>query len=301
MKLAGYSRGIFNKRRNRNRQMLAITKIKKDMEYNRNFASLMEVLKGIAASQFQALEKKLTVFAPFDEVLQSFFGVLKREEWHHPFSETRLGPSALIAVTSDQGLLGGLNLRVITTAVNLMQSKKDILIVVGEKGQGYARDLCGHFTAFPGIQDDQREAQAVELRNYLFRKAQEEKITSIRVVYPRALTLVHHRIDIATLLPFSLDPGQGPEPPPFQNVVLESSVEAICEYLIFLSAGRKLGEIFGLSRLAEMAARYTHLEEASQKIQALNQKFRLRYFRLRHEAIDQSMREIFSARAIHAR
>lgn len=281
--------------------MLAITKIKKDMEFNRNFSSLAEALKVLAISQFQALEKKLTVFAAFDPILQSFLGMIPTEEWRHPFLETRPGPAALVAVTSDQGLLGGLNLRVVTAAVNLMQSKKDALIVVGERGQSYARDLWGNFTAFPGIQDEQREAQATALRNYLFHKAQEEKITSVRIVYPRALSLVHHRIEVAPLLPFSMDPGPAPEASSFQSVILESPAEALLGYLIFLSAGRKINEIFGLSRLAELAARYSHMEEASQRIQELNQRLRLRYFRLRHETIDQSMREIFSARATHAK
>lgn len=280
--------------------MLAVTKIKKDMEFNRNFSSLLDVLKAIAASQFQALEKKLKIFPEFDPILESFFEIIDRES-RHPFLETRPGPLTVVAVTSDQGLLGGMNLRVVTTAVNMMQSKKDELIVVGERGQNYARDLSGHFTAFPGIRDDQQGAQAAALRNYLFQKAHEGKVTAIRVVHPHARTLVHHRVDTVTLLPFSVDEKQRPEQVPPQTVIFESSVSSILEYLIFLAIGRKLSEIFSLSRLAELAARYTHLEEGSQKVQELNQKLKLRYFRLRHEAVDQSMRELFSARALYAR
>jgi F0F1-type ATP synthase gamma subunit len=55
-----------------------------------------------------------------------------------------------------------------------------------------------------------------------------------------------------------------------------------------------------MSRLAEMGARFTHLEEATQKIQELNQKLRLQYFKFRHEVIDQNMRELFAARALYA-
>jgi len=281
--------------------MLALTKIKKDMEFNRNFSSLLDVLKAIAASQFQTLEKKLKIFPQFDPILQSYFDSIDPNDWHHPFLELRPGPLAVVAVTSDQGLLGGMNLRVVTTAVNRMQSKKDELIVVGERGQNYARDLLGHFTAFPGIRDDQRGAQAAELRNYLFRKAQEGKITGVLAVYPRALTLIHHRVDTVTLLPFSMEQKPVSEPVPFQSIIFESSVDSLLEYLIFLSVGQKLSEIFGLSRLAELAARYTHLEEGSQRITELNQKLKLRYFRLRHEVIDQSMRELSSARALYAR
>ena len=80
------------------------------------------------------------------------------------------------------------------------------------------------------------------------------------------------------------------------NVILESSFGSMVEYLAFLLIGRKLGDIFGLSRLAEVGARYVHLEGSGQRLEEMTKKLKLKYFRLRHEVIDQSMRELFSAR-----
>ena len=75
---------------------------------------------------------------------------------------------------------------------------------------------------------------------------------------------------------------------------------ALAEYLIYLLFGQKLFEILQFSRLAEFAARTVHLEESSEKIKTIDDKLQLKYFRARHEVIDQQMRELFSARALYA-
>jgi F0F1-type ATP synthase gamma subunit len=72
------------------------------------------------------------------------------------------------------------------------------------------------------------------------------------------------------------------------------------EYLVYLWMGQAFYEILGFSRLSELSARYIHLENSSQKIQEVEKKLRLQYFRVRHELIDKSMREIFSSRSIYA-
>ena len=70
------------------------------------------------------------------------------------------------------------------------------------------------------------------------------------------------------------------------------------EYLLYLYMGQKLYDIFGLSRLAEFAARFMHLEESSQRLKEMDKKVKLEYFRVRHELIDRNMRELFSARLL---
>ena len=282
--------------------MQAISKVKKDIEFNKNFSGLLEVLKNIAVAQFHILEKRLKVAENFDVVLDEFFHSFDPQSLQHPFLEERVGPSGVVAVTSDQGLLGGMNMRVVHTAVGFLKSGQDELIVIGEKGKFYARDFIkGSFTAFPGIKDHEQYAQAMELRNYLFQGAIAHKYGMLRVVYPRALSLVNQRVEIVTLLPWSAPTKEEPvhhiNP---SETIFESSLAGILEYLIFIFMGQKLDEIFSLSRLAELAARYIHLEESSQRIQQMNQKLKLRYFRLRHEMIDQNMRELFSSRIIYA-
>ena len=279
--------------------MLALSKVKKNIEFNQRFKSILEVLKSIAVSQFHILEKKLELYEPFDRALHAFFASIDMKKIVHPFLKPT-PPLGVVAVSSDQGLLGGLNLRVINAATSLIQTKQDQLIVIGEQGKHYARYGKVPFVAFPGVHDETRYQQAIEIRDYLFQRIREKQIGSIQVVYPRAFSLVNQKVEAVMLLPLVAEESQLPSEIDWSQIVFESSPECILEYLAHLWVGQKLNEFFGLSRLAELGARYIHLEESSQKIQDMNNKLKLQYFKLRHEAIDQSMRELFSARSLYA-
>lgn len=282
--------------------MLAVTKVKKDIEFNKKFIAIIEVLKTVAVSQFHMLEKRLKIFERFDPILEEFFGSIDIQHFRHPFLESgeNRGPRIVLAVTSDQGLLGGGNLRVVKAAVNLLESSKDHLVVVGEQGKKFARGSGVSFDAFPGIQDNERHAQARSLRTFLFKKVITEGFRTVLVVYNRALSLMNQCMEIATLIPLPRRSVSSSASFRLSGVILESSFESLLEYLVYLQMGRKLNDIFGVSRLAELAARFVHLEESTQRIQDLNKKLIVKYFRLRHESIDQSMRELFSARSLYA-
>lgn len=280
--------------------MLELTKVKKTIEFNDRFRSVLEVMKTIAVSQFRTLERKLKIFEPFDNLLQDFFDSIDTNQIKHSFLEGRNENKAVIAVTSDQGLLGGLNARVVSGAMDLVRPSRDHLIIIGEQGKTFARNGKLPFTSFPGIKDFERHRQALVLRNYLFDKMQKRKFGGIQVVYPHALSLVNQRIEMATLLPLPRETAVASTDIDLSETILESSLVHMLEFLAYLRVGLRLDDIFGMSRVAEMAARYMRLEESTQKIQEMNRKLKLQYFRLRHASIDQSMRELFSARMLYA-
>jgi len=81
---------------------------------------------------------------------------------------------------------------------------------------------------------------------------------------------------------------------------METDPADLIEYITGIWLGQKIYDVLQLSRLAEFAARTIHLEESVQKIKDIDRKLQLKYFRARHEIIDQQMRELFAARAIYA-
>ncbi|MFA6600039.1 MAG: F0F1 ATP synthase subunit gamma [Candidatus Omnitrophota bacterium] len=281
--------------------MQQLLKIKQNVEFNNRLYSILETLKSIAVMQFRALEQKLKVYGSFGEKLDDFFRTIDLGRVRHPFvSGEAGGPVGVVAVTSDQGLLGGLNMRIVAGAANMVQASGGTLIIVGEQGKIYARNFRMPFVAYPGIKDEVRYAQALEVRNYLFEQLGEKRFSSIRIVYARALSLVNQQIESDVLLP--LTRAQTEEKPTLDmsEFLYESSLSGILEYLAYVWVGKRIGDIFGFSRLAEMAARYMHLEESNQKILALNKKLKQQYFKCRHEMLDQNMRELFAARMLYA-
>jgi len=276
--------------------MKLLSQIKKDMEFNQNLSSLIEVLKEIAIAQYHTMEKKLKSYDKLFSILESFFEIIPAEldEMQHPLLNLGNRPLGVIAVTSDTGLLGALNMQVMNLALREVETNKAKLIIIGEKGKIYAQESNTAFASFPGVQDENRFAQAIQLRDYIVGEELARRLGPLKIIYPYAASIMNQRIQTVQLLPFS-------KPKKAQSyfsseMVIESPIESIVGYLVYLFLGQTFYDIFGDSRLAEMAARFIHLEESGHKLEDLEKGLRLQYFRQKHELIDRNMRELFAAR-----
>jgi len=282
--------------------MKVLSQVKKDMEFNKGLHSLVEVLKTIAVSEFHILEQKIKTFERFSDTLEGFFELIDINNITHPFVNPKGLPAGIVAVTSDKGLLGGLNMQIMTTAASVLDKSPGKLIIIGERGELFVRERNISAAVFPGIQDAERYSQAMGLRNYLVNEVLVGKLGAIKIVYPRAISFTIQRVEVMEFLPYtpSDKKDSGVQTEAWLNTILESRAGDIIEYLIYLLMGQRIYEIFGWSRLAELAARFIHLEESSQKLERLNKTLRLQYFRIRHELIDRNMRELFAARSLYS-
>jgi F0F1-type ATP synthase gamma subunit len=184
-------------------------------------------------------------------------------------------------------------------AIKEAEKSRAKLIIIGERGQMYAQETGLSFVTFKGVHDETAFEQSRQLRDYIMQEELAARLGELKIVYPQALSIVSQQIKTLQLFPFIL-PEQFRSPKakaaPLDNLILESAIEDILEYWIYLFLGGKFYQIFQLSRLAELSARFVHLESSKTKIDQLNKELRLQYFRQRHELIDRNMRELFAAR-----
>jgi ATP synthase F1 gamma subunit len=281
--------------------MKTLAAVKKDLEFNRGLSSLIEVLKTVAVAQFRALEQKISSFKKLVLAIESFFHDLDPAKVNHPFLAPQNNLQAVVAVTSDSGLLGGLNMQVIATALLELKNSPGKLIVIGERGKVYLKEANIAFVAFSGIKDDQRYGQASQLRDYLLSRVIKGSFGALKIVYPHPVSFTVQRVETVALLPFAASTVESQiKKASYSQTIFESSPADILEYLIYTWVAQRFYEIFGLSRLAEFAARFVHLEASHQRIREIDAKTRLEYFRIRHEIIDRNMRELFASRALFA-
>ena len=281
--------------------MAFIAKVKKDIEFYSGLAALLKVLKGIAISQFHIMERKVTSFDRFSELVDNFFAKEDLGEVRHPFVNPQTNSLAVVAVTSDTGLLGGLNMRVINAAFASLAEELEPgqLIVVGEKGKIYAQEQGVSCVRMEGINENSMAEQALALRNHIIKEVLAGKVGKVEIVYPRAHSLTVQRVERIRLLPYGVKTDkQGVD---IYTYTLESLVEDVVEYLVYLWMGRVIYDIFSTSKVAEYAARFMHLEDCGNKLEELEEKTRFKYFRLRHELMDRGMRELFAARLLFGR
>jgi F-type H+-transporting ATPase subunit gamma len=276
------------------------------MQFNQELSGLIDVLKGIASSQFRHLQAKREYFARFNRCLDSFFEILSMAEVVHPFLnlEFSLSSSCIVMLTSDEGFLGELNSRVINAGLN-QRRENDTLIVLGERGANSLEELGESFLYFPGITEEIKHEQAEELRDYLIQGYLNKKFGKVVMVYPKFISFAIQEVKTEQLLPYPLVAGERElEPkikePEFQiwqtQILVEPSAERIVDYLIRLWMMQNIYDLFWESKLSECAARVIHLEESSQVVAGLNKKLQFSYFRLLHQLSDNNIREIFASR-----
>lgn len=277
--------------------MQSLQKLKKDLVLNRELTQLLDLLKGIAASRFRALEQEKERFARFMEAFEGFFQMIDFSLVEHPFAQDKTGKLAIIMITSDEGFMGGLNTRVINTALGCSDAQKAQLIIIGERGAGYLRGLGRDFIGFPGISSEERYEAAVKLKDFIMKEALAGKFSRLILIYPKSISFTIQRIEALTILPCS-ELFEERRELAAENIIIESSLGGIIEYLLGAWITQKLLEVIEDSKLSEFSARTVHLEESHQVLLQRQKIIESRYFRSHHELVDKGMREIFSAQLI---
>ncbi len=274
--------------------MKLLSQIKGDLEFNRNLYNLIDALGKIAVTQYYILEKENKLYEAIFGSVTHIRAMIDSGACASSFMHPSNLPECIIAVTSDSGLLGGLNMQVMSLAVRELNEHSGRLIVVGDRGKAYAGENGIAFTGFKGVNDEMRFSQAQQLRDYVIEEIARQRCSGVKIIYPHPLSIVSQKVRLLALLPFEKTETESAAH--FPEIISESSADDILGYLAYIYLGNKFYEIFGLSRLAEMSARFVHLENSKTKIEQLNKQLRLQYFRQKHELTDRSMRELFTAR-----
>lgn len=275
------------------RQLRLLAHIKGDLDFNRGLYNLIDALGKMAVSQYYVLEKKNKSFDKLSIGVETIFGMIDVSISRSPFVAAANSPRGVIAVTSDSGLLGGLNMQVMNLAAKEVREQDARLIVVGEKGRLYAEENNLVCTSFGGINDEARRSQALQVRDYIINEVSSARLGPVKIIYPYSVSIISQKVQILTLLPVSVSADKTKTP---ADIILESKVDEVIEYLSYIVTGNKLYDIFGLARLAELSARFMHLENSKTRLEELNKQLRLQYFRQKHELTDRNMRELFAAR-----
>lgn len=300
--------------------MATVKEIKEELQFNRELTGLLEVMRDVAVFQFRALQTKKERFIKFGQLLKGFFEMVDWQKTPHHFINPRTDKLGIIMITSDEGFMGGLNLQVINASLMEPGSGVAKLIIVGERGQRYLKEISREFVPFStgkGPAFDRKAADAagkyelaLRLKEYIIKGVKSGEFGRVIVSYPKSISFMVQKVEIVEILPIqgTGDRGQGsektklsPDPCPLypeKDLIIESPPEGIIEYLVEEMMLQKLLEVLEESKLSEFAARAIHLEKSSQELTEQEKYIKFRYFRAYHESIDKNTRELFSAQII---
>ena len=284
--------------------MFKLTKLRKERDFNKEIGGIVNVLKGVASSEFYRLQKARKGLDEFGDYLRDFLQMVNIAGVRHLFLETSPLPQAVLLITSDSGFLGKLNISVVNSALEQC-SGQDELIIVGRQGARYIEETGKSFTPFPGISDEVDYKEAEDLVDFIIKGFSDRKFGKAVVVYPHFLSFAVWDVRVYQLLPCrflfreetAVSESQSVrEPGRQESVIVEPSLNKTIEYLVKIWVTYMLYGIFWESKLSEWSARVMHLEGSSFKIKQTDKRLHFQYFRLLHEISDKNIREIFASR-----
>ncbi len=267
------------------------------MEFNTELKQLLEVLKGIAASQFRQLEKRKERFVKFMDTFEGFFQMLDFSAIDHPFAKAQ-GKLGIMMVTSDEGFMGGLNSKVMNMALAYPEADRAQLITIGERGAGYLKGMGRSCIEFPGVPNEGVYEASLQIRDFIIKEASKGTFSRLALFYPKPISFTLQEIESVTILPCSEMFEKRKSIVAQEDLILDSSLNKIIEYLLGAWVMEKLLEVFEDSKLSEFSARTVHLESSHQVLQQRESLMRFQYFRSHHELLDRGMRETFSTQLI---
>ncbi|MCX5712256.1 MAG: F0F1 ATP synthase subunit gamma [Candidatus Omnitrophica bacterium] len=283
--------------------MRPISELKQDFEVSSNLGDIIDVLKTSALIQFRSFQLKEKPNEECFFEVQRALKIAYTKDFRHPYIMERDNlPTAIVVVTSDEGLLGELNTLLINTCLD-QSSPQDEIIVLGERGTRYLEDVNKNFVFLPGISDEVTLKEVEILKDYLTQGAI-SRFGRVNIIYPHFVSLTQQKVTIDHLLPYnSIAEEDTDRKADYLTEIteLEPNRGRVLEALIEMALSCKILDIFWSSKLSEFAARIMHLEGSTQELGLLNQKLSFEYFRQVHNLRDKVIREISASKNLLGR
>lgn len=279
--------------------------IKDALGFIKSMQKLIQALKDVDAAHFQSLYKqKEKKFENFDKVVSDYVKLIQNAgditKSEHPLLKPKSGCTGIIVITSDGSFMGKLNTAICKATIELMQKLGEVeLVVIGKRGLARLRYCEARITSFPGLIESRRYEQAAKIKDYVLKQRMEGKIGDLYLAYARCLSFSRQEVEMIQLLPagecFKNKGKEVIQLDRFQEICVESKLGSILEYLVQNWITRKLFEAAYESKLAEYAARSTHLEGSLEYLKGEIRKLGLQYNKARQSETDTGMRETFAA------
>jgi F-type H+-transporting ATPase subunit gamma len=280
--------------------MATIRQIRRRIRSVSSTAKITKAMELVAASKMRRAQMRALAARPYADKLRGMLADLAeslqslRVETLHPLLERReVREVAIILITPDRGLCGGLNanLNRRAAAFALEQGEAHVrLVCVGRKGRDFfARagyPIAGEFTKlgdYPSYEDTRPIARLV-MDDYVARE-----VDQVFLIYPLFVNTVTQRPEVRQLLPAELPPREArrlvdyiyePARPEVMGELLPRYVEMmVYEAVLELSA-------------SEQSARMVAMRNATDAAYEMIQDLTLTYNKVRQEQITKELLDI---------
>jgi len=264
----------------------------------RNIQQVTKAMQTVAASRMRRAQQAVLASRPYEERLRSILNDLAPHadpEAHALLARRDVKRAAIILISTDRGLVGGLNTNVIRTALRFAETLPGAAYVgVGRKAIGQLRRLRQPVSAeFPGIS----ERPTTRDTSIIARVAAEEfitkKVDEVYLVYTRFINTLRQVPTVRRILPLVPEDEDIDTLPPLQYIFepdAETVLEAVLPRLVELTVYQAALD----NAASEQSARMVSMRNATDNAAELLEDYTLAANKARQGRITKEMLEIAS-------
>jgi F-type H+-transporting ATPase subunit gamma len=273
----------------------------------RSTQQITNAMKMVAASKLRRAQNAILKLRPYAaklrEIMQNL-SVGTEEGSPSSFTVVRKPDRILLVVlTSNRGLCGAFNANVIKTTLDRIHRTYDVqnqresveLITIGKKGTDFFRKRKYRIVETWDHLFDSMSFDTVALQaDLLMRLFSEEKVDRIELIYNQFKNASVQRLVVKPYLPVESQPGEQSAGKPAADYLFEPDRETILLELTPKTLRIQLFEALLDSYAAEMGARMTAMQQATDNAQELLKELRITYNKARQNQITREIIEIVS-------
>ena len=284
--------------------MATLRDIKRRIVGVKNTQKITRAMKMIAAAKLRKAQKNILNARPYTDKIASIVSKLPAEDdlSSNPFFAQRdVKNVAIVVVTADRGLCGSFNQNIIKETeryINKELKAEDInlqLFCAGKKGVDYFRkrdyEIIG---ADSGLFSSLEYNSALNIYNTIVPKFLDGAIDKVVLIYNSFVSIINQKLEIKQLLPITPESGSEEKHNDDINYIYEPNRGYIFKYIIPKHLKAQLWRTLLESNAAELSARMTAMDNATNNADELIKSLNLTYNKERQAAITREILEIVS-------
>jgi len=282
--------------------MAALLDIRRRIRSVKSTQQITRAMKMVAAARLRRAQDRIFSARPYaNEMMTLLSSVAARtEDRSHPLLAVRpIQRQLLVLVTADRGLCGAFNANLVRAAQSYLNEHRDkevSVIAVGRKGRDYFTRRQLKFTAeHVNIFGRLEFAQAQPIAKEIIDLYSADKVDAVDFLYNEFKSIMTQRVRVERYLPIQpIQPAQGEA---LIDYIYEQPAKEIFDALLPRYVEIEVYRALLESQAAELAARMTAMDAATNNASEMINTLTLNMNRVRQAAITREIIEVVSGAA----
>jgi F-type H+-transporting ATPase subunit gamma len=281
--------------------------IRRRIKSVKNTAQITKAMQMVAAAKMRKAQQAALVGRPYAALLNEIMAqaAVRTVGFDHPLLQSRpVNRRAVILVSTDRGLCGGLNSNLFREASKL-DKDKTVFITAGKKAAQFIartkRNLAGEFT----YKDAPAFAEARAISKFAQQMFLKGQVDAVDIIFPRFINTLTQQPQTIPFLPMGKvaavttgvnapaeELNAGPRTDVFD---FEPEVETVLGELLPHSLNFQMHQILLETKASEQSARMVAMKNATDNAKQIIKDLTLEYNKLRQANITKELLEITTA------